>query len=137
VRRDQVVNLAIRSQGIVWAALLVAACFSAHPAPSATPPASIALTITTAPGERLAFEPSEPRVTGSGLITLTFQNASSMPHNLTFTAGLEAGTQTIVKPGTSDQLLLAPPPPGAYPFVCTIHEGMAGRLIVESAPASE
>jgi plastocyanin len=60
-----------------------------------------------------------------------------MPHNLTFTAGLEGGTQTIVKPGTSDQLLLAPPPPGAYPFVCTIHDGMAGRLIVQAASAGE
>lgn len=114
-------------------ALLVAACFGMPPAPSVTPPVAIALMISTAPGDRLAFEPSEPRVTANGLITLTFQNASSVAHNLTFTAGLEAGTQTIVKPGTSDQLLLAPPPPGAYPFVCTIHEGMAGKLIV--APA--
>jgi plastocyanin len=133
VRRDQLVDRIWRSQGIVAAALLVAACFGAPPAPIATPSAATALMITTAPGDRLAFEPSEPRVTARGLITLTFQNASSMPHNLTFTAGLEAGTQTIVKPGTSDQLLLAPPPPGAYPFVCTIHEGMAGRLIVEAS----
>ena len=119
------------------AALLVAACFGAPPAPSVTPPTAIALRVTTAAEDRLAFEPSELRVPAGGLITLTFQNASSMPHNLTFTEGLEAGTDTIVKPGTSDQLLLAPPPPGAYPFVCTIHEGMAGRLIVEPASAVE
>lgn len=137
MRRDQLVGRIWRPQGIVAAALLVAACIGAPPPESATPPASIAVTITTAPEDRLAFEPSEPRVSASRLITLTFQNASSMPHNLTFTAGLEAGTQTIVKPGTSDQLLLAPPPPGAYPFVCTIHEGMAGRLIVEAASAGE
>jgi plastocyanin len=118
-------------------ALLVAACLGAPPAPSATPPRAIALRVATAAGDRLAFEPSELRVSSGSLITLTFQNASSMPHNLTFTEGLEAGTDTIVRPGTSDQLLLAPPPPGAYPFVCTIHEGMAGTLVVEPASAVE
>ena len=50
---------------------------------------------------------------------------------------VDPGTRTIVRPGTSDQLLLAPPPPGDYPFVCTIHDGMAGRLIVEPASAGE
>ena len=135
MRRDQVVGRIWRSQGVVAAALLVAACLGAPPAPSSTPPTAIALRVTTAAGDRLAFQPSELRVSSGGLITLTFQNGSSMPHNLTFTEGLEAGTDTIVKPGASDQLLLAPPPPGAYPFVCTIHEGMAGRLIVEPASA--
>jgi hypothetical protein len=47
-----------------------------------------------------------------------------------FTVGLAAATRTIVEPGTSDELLLRPPGPGAYPFVCTIHDGMAGTLIV-------
>jgi plastocyanin len=93
----------------------------------------VELTISTAPGERLAFEPAEPTIRATGPISLTFHNGSSLAHNMTFTAGLEAGTRTIVRPGTSDQLLLAPPPPGDYPFVCTIHDGMAGRLIIEPA----
>lgn len=89
------------------------------------------MTISTAPGDRLAFEPAETKIRATGPITVTFQNGSSLAHNITFTAGVEAGTQTIVRPGTSDHILLAPPPPGAYPFVCTIHEGMTGQLIVE------
>jgi plastocyanin len=138
VRRDQIVGLASGSQGVVAAAaLLVAGCFAAPPAPSATARTAVALTISSAPGDRLAFEPAETTVRATGPIMLTFQNGSSLPHNMTFTAGVEAGTRTIVRPGTTDQILLAPPPPGAYPFVCTIHDGMAGRLIVEPASAVE
>jgi plastocyanin len=47
-----------------------------------------------------------------------------------FTGGQKAATRTVVEPGTSDQVLFDPPTPRAYPFVCTIHTGMAGTLIV-------
>ena len=43
---------------------------------------------------------------------------------------MTAATRTIVEPGGSDLLSVVPPGPGAYAFVCTIHEGMAGRLLV-------
>ena len=88
------------------------------------------MTITSAPGETLAFEPAETTVQAAGPITITFRNGSSLAHNLVFTAGLTAATRTIVEPGTSDQILLAQAAPGAYPFACTIHDGMAGTLIV-------
>jgi plastocyanin len=127
----------LRSQGIVAAALLLAGCVEAPPMPSATARTDVDVTISTAPGDRLAFQPAETTVRATGPIRLTFQNGSSLPHNMTFTAGVEAGTRTIVRPGTSDQILLAPPPPGAYPFVCTIHDGMAGKLIVEPAAVRE
>jgi plastocyanin len=127
----------VRSPGILVAALLLAGCVETPSTPSVTPAAATEVTIRTAVGDRLAFEPAESRVRANGPISLTFENGSSMPHNMTFTAGVEAGTRTIVRPGTSDHILLAPPPPGAYPFVCTIHEGMAGRLIVEPATAVE
>ena len=87
------------------------------------------MTITTASGETLAFEPAEITVRAAGPIVLTFRNGSSLPHNLTFTAGLTAATRTIVEPGTSDRLVLSPPASGAYRFVCTIHDGMAGTLV--------
>jgi plastocyanin len=127
----------MRSQGVAAAALLLAGCVGVTSTPSAAPSATVALTIRTAPHDRLAFEPAEPTVRAAGPITLTFQNGSSLPHNVTFTGALTAATDTIVKPGTSDQLMVVPPAPGAYPFVCTIHVGMAGRLIVEPASASE
>ena len=93
------------------------------------------MTITSGRGETLAFEPAETTVRAAGPITMTFQNVSSLPHNMTFTAGLTAATRTIVRPGTSDQLVLVPPAPGTYRFVCTIHEGMAGTLVVEPTTA--
>lgn len=100
------------------------------------PSAAVDVTITTAPGETLAFEPAETTVRGVGAVAMTFRNGSSLPHNLVFTAGLTAATQTIVTPGTSERLLLVPPAPGAYPFVCTIHDGMAGTLIVQATTSA-
>ena len=93
-----------------------------------------ALTIATAPGDVLAFVPADPVVTTAGSIALSFRNGSTLAHNLVFTDGLSAATRAIVEPGTDDNLLLEPNGPGAYRFVCTIHDGMAGVLLVE-APA--
>jgi len=116
---------------------LLAGCLAAGPAATATPQAVVSVTITSAPGETLAFEPAETTVQAAGPVAMTFRNDSSLPHNLVFTAGLIAATRTVVEPGTTDQLLLVPPAPGAYPFVCTIHDGMAGTLIVRETVSSE
>ncbi len=102
------------------------------PAVSASPPVSAAVTFTTAMGETTAFDPAEAAVSAAGPIAITFRNRSTLPHNLVFTAGLTATTRTIVEPGTSDELLIGPLAPGTYPFVCTIHDGMAGKLVVRT-----
>ena len=98
-------------------------------------PAETAVSIASAPGEALAFEPSTVSVDVAGPVAITFLNASSLPHNLTFTGTLSAGTRTIVSPGTSDELNVEVPAAGSYTFVCTIHEGMSGTLVVEGAAA--
>jgi plastocyanin len=90
------------------------------------------VTITTATGEKTAFDPAEIAVSAAVPIAITFRNRSSLAHNLVFTAGLTAATRTIVEPGTSDEILIAPLAPGSYPFVCTIHDGMSGKLVVRS-----
>ena len=105
------------------------ACTAAGQPASPSPAATVDVTILSAPGETTAFEPAESAVTAAGPISVTFRNASSLPHNLTFIA-VTAGTRTIVEPGSDDELLLPPLAPGAYPFVCTIHEGMAGILTI-------
>lgn len=102
---------------------------------TASPPGSVDVTITTAAGETTAFEPAVTVVQTAGPIALTFRNGSGLPHNLVLTAGSTAATRTIVEPGSSDELLLPPLPPGTYPFVCTIHDGMAGTLVVQSTSA--
>ena len=91
------------------------------------------MTIASAPGEITAFVPADTIVPTTGPLAITFRNASSLPHNLTFTAGATAATRTIVEPGTSDVLLLSALPPGAYAFVCTIHDGMKGTLTIGPA----
>ncbi len=115
--------------------MLLAAC---APTPrgtggEATAPAHI--TIRTAPGDTLAFEPRDVAVLSAAPLTMTFRNESNVAHNLVFTDGVTAATRTIVEPGGSDMLSVVPPGPGAYSFVCTIHDGMAGRLLV--APGDE
>jgi plastocyanin len=113
--------------------LLLVGCIGAGPAATSIPPSSVDVTIATAPGETAAYDPAETVVNAAIPIAITFRNASSVPHNLVFTEGVTAATRTIVEPGTADHLLLSPLGPGAYPFVCTIHDGMAGRLIVRAA----
>ena len=95
----------------------------------------VGVSITTAPGELLAFDPSETNIAAAGSVRVRFRNASSLPHNLVFTGTLTASTRTIVAPGTSDELEIALPGPGRYPFVCTIHVEMSGALLVTDAPA--
>jgi plastocyanin len=132
VRRHPLAGRLSRLLGGILLAPLLVGCAAAGPNAKATPPA-VGVTITSAPGETLAFEPAETTVRAAGPVVMTFRNGSSLSHNLVFTAGLTAATRTSVEPGTSDQLLLVPPAPGVYRFVCTIHDGMAGTLIVEEA----
>ena len=108
---------------------MVLACTATGEAASPSPAATVDVTIMTARGETTAFEPAETAVAAAGPISVTFKNGSSLPHNLTFIR-ISAQTRTIVEPGTADELLLPPLVPGAYPFVCTIHEGMAGILTI-------
>ena len=100
-------------------------------AATASSSGSVDVLITTTSGETMAFEPDATVLRATGPITITFRNGSSWAHNLVFTSGSSAATRTIVEPGTSDQLFLPPLPPGTYPFVCTIHDGMKGRLVLQ------
>ena len=109
---------------------LLVGSVAAGPAVTATPLAPVGVTITTAPDETLAFRPAETTVRAAAVIQLTFRNASSVSHNLVFTGGLIVASRTIVEPGTFDRLLIVQTTPGAYVFVCTIHAGMTGTLII-------
>ena len=99
-----------------------------------TPPAgAVQVTVATAAGETLAFDPAELQVGSIAPLTVTFRNGSTVAHNLTFTEGLTAATRTIVEPGAIEQLHIVPPRPGTYPFVCTIHAEMTGQLVVAAS----
>ena len=113
---------------------LMAACAGGTPAPSSS--STTAVTISSASGETLAYDPAEATIRAAGPIAIIFTNRSSLPHNLVFTGGLSGGTRTIVEPGASADVLVGPTAPGRYPFGCTIHEGMRGTLIVLDGAAS-
>jgi plastocyanin len=115
-------------------AVITAGCGLAGEA-THSPPAAVEVTIATAAGDRLAFEPAEVSVPSAGGLTITFHNGSSLAHNLVFTSGIGVASDTIVEPGTEERLSVAPLRPGRYRFVCTIHEGMAGSLVVEGVTA--
>ena len=91
------------------------------------------MTVSTAPGESLAFVPAGISVPAGTPVQLTFHNASAIAHNLVFTTGIDAATDTIVDPGTAETLSIGPLADGTYRFVCTIHEEMTGELSVGSA----
>lgn len=116
-------------RGLV-AGLLLLGCLASDSPAGAGPPGAVAVSIATAPGETLAFVPAETTVV-AGPVAVSFRNRSSLTHNLVFTGLVSASTRTIVEPGAGDELLIEPPRPGSYPFVCTIHDGMAGVLIVQ------
>lgn len=117
--------------GLFAVAVAVSSCAGAS---SARGPVN--LTIATAPGERLAFVPAETIVSGPGRVEIQFRNAATLPHNLVFVEGVTGSTDTIVEPGTTDAVVVELEATGSYRFVCTIHEGMAGRITVAAASAA-
>lgn len=132
MRRHPLIHEFARLATAIGLAVTLVGCQTTNATTSA-PPGGIRVAVATAPGETLAFDPSEIEVGSVVPVTMTFRNASSVAHNLTFTGGLSIATPTIVEPGAVEVLHLVPPSAGMYPFVCTIHAGMTGRLIVEDS----
>lgn len=114
------------------ASLALVGCGGSSPAPAAAggteaaqgPPAAQTATVTGT--MKHTFRPST--VTAKvGTLTLTLVREGGVPHDLTFqdasvgapipVSGTSSGTYRFLKPGT-------------YSFVCTIHEGMVGKVVV-------
>jgi glucose/arabinose dehydrogenase/plastocyanin len=98
---------------------------------SATPSQTVEVTVGTDTGTELLFDPLEVTVPAGSEVVLTFENQSTVPHNLTFEAPISAATATIVDPGAAETITFTAPAAGEYVFVCTLHPGMAGTLIVQ------
>ncbi|MEO8510052.1 MAG: PQQ-dependent sugar dehydrogenase [Chloroflexota bacterium] len=110
---------------------------TAAPAPVPSAGASSAggevveITIGTDTGTALLFDPLETTVPAGATVRLTFTNDSTVPHNLTFGAPINAATANIVDPGAQETIEFTAPEAGDYQFVCTLHPGMEGTLTVE------
>jgi len=91
----------------------------------------VELQVATARGTVDEFEPDRLTAPAATRIVLRFENRSSGPHNFTLLEPLTVRTGTIVEPGAVETLEFETAALGSYPFVCTIHPGMMGVLIVE------
>ena len=92
--------------------------------------AAMPLTVGTGTGASLEFEPRTIQAPANTPVDLTFNNQSTLPHNLTFEQGPDARTADIAG-NTSETISFTTPALGTYRFVCTIHPGMDGELIVQ------
>ena len=108
------------------------------PPPSASAAASagqtgelVEITAGTDTGAANLFDPLEVTVPAGATVRLTFVNASTVPHNLTFGDPINAATAQIVQPGAEETIEFVAPEAGEYTFVCTLHPGMEGTLVVE------
>ncbi len=99
--------------------------------PAASPSVTGQVTIGTDDGVALLFDPESASVAGDGTVDVTFENRSTLPHNLTFQDPIGAATATVVDPGASETITFEAPAAGDYPFVCTLHPGMDGVLTIE------
>jgi plastocyanin len=93
---------------------------------------TVQITIGTDTDAGLKFDPAELTVKAGADVRVTFENRASVPHNLTFQAPIDIATSTVVAPGTSETVQFTAPAAGEYAFVCTLHPGMGGKLIVEA-----
>jgi plastocyanin len=106
----------------------------ASAAGSAAPSGAVTkVTIGTKTGAELEFDPDSVKVPTGATVSITFENRSTLPHNLTFSAPINAATDPVVAPGTSATLEFTAPAPGDYTWACTIHPVMQGKLEVEPA----
>jgi plastocyanin len=82
----------------------------------------------------LAFEASVIQATAGESFTVTLNNNDSVPHN--FSVYTEEGGEAIAQgdiigEGETDEIEIGALEPGEYYFVCDLHTGMNGTIVVE------
>jgi plastocyanin len=85
-----------------------------------------AQTATVTGTQQQMFSPSTITAK-TGTLTLTLVRAGGVPHNLTFSDPSVGAPIPVSGPGTGTYRFAKP---GTYTFVCTIHEGMTGKVVV-------
>lgn len=121
------------SQGVIatMAALVLAACgggsdsgTNTNPNPPGTtpPPASASV---AASGNSDVFTPSDVRVSVGGTVTWTF---GARAHNAVFAA--VSGAPAAIPVTANAQVSRTFNTEGTFPYDCTLHPGMRGRVLV-------
>jgi len=80
--------------------------------------------------DNFAFAPADLTVTAG--TTVTWKNDDDSPHRI----GDKNGTFTSAALDTDDSFSHTFAAPGEYPYICTIHPYMVGKIIVKPAGSS-
>jgi plastocyanin len=78
----------------------------------------------------LVFVPRTVEAPANTLVTLTFNNTSTQPHNLQIPPPIKGKTK-IIAAGASETITFTTPAAGSYKFFCTLHHYMIGTLQVK------
>jgi plastocyanin len=118
---------------LLTAALLLTACGggeeggSGETAVTATGPAD-AQVVTVVSNAKIEFEPATVNAK-VGTLKLTHRVEGAIPHNLVFDDQSLGGTQTLTE-GKEETLTLTFKDAGTYDFLCTIHTGQDGQVVI-------
>lgn len=94
---------------------------------TATGPAD-AQVVTVESNDQIEFAPATVNAK-VGTLTLTHRVVGAIPHNLVFDDKRLGGTETLTE-GKQEAITLTFSEPGTYDFVCTIHSGQDGKVVV-------
>ena len=89
--------------------------------------------VTIDAGDDFRFHPSTVVVHPGRVRVILHHTGTGAPHDWSLT-GLPKDFVPLVSAGQTGQVTFVAPPPGRYPFVCTMHaaQGMSGTLVVLS-----
>lgn len=90
----------------------------------------MSLEIRSLTGESTGFDPPTVTAPPDTVVALNFTNVSSLDHTLFFLDPMTVRSREFIRPGESERLVFRTPVSGSYDFVCTVHQGMRGTLIV-------
>ena len=117
-----------RCIGLVLGAVGVTALLAAAlPELTAAGEAAAAASSATVTIDNFAFAP--PTLTVTAGTTVTWKNEDDSPHRI----GDKDGTFKSAALDTDDTFSHTFAKPGEYPYICTIHPYMAGKIIVKPA----
>jgi plastocyanin len=118
-----------RRIGLVLGAVALTALLAAA-LPELPAAGGVAASPPTVTIDNFAFAPATLTVTAG--TTVTWKNEDDSPHRI----GDKNGTFKSAALDTDDTFSHTFATPGEYPYICTIHPYMVGKIIVKSAPSS-
>ena len=118
--------------GAVGVASLFAVALPRLTAAGDVAPTAAAASTAAVKIDNFAFLPATLTLTVNAGTTVTWKNEDDSPHRI----GDKNGTFTSAALDTDDTFSHTFAAPGEYPYICTIHPRMAGKIVVKPAGKS-